>query len=144
MAIEITNMAAGFCAVRVPNPVGTPSFWGPLPKQIANAGFAAFAASPAPAGNSERVSAGVYRMHMVQTLSFANGQAGCIVTLNATSAQEAAMHPFPPGINAVGVDLGSGTDIIVTVGGGPANGSSSPIDGDFTLLVLQFPQMQTP
>ena len=144
MAIEIANLAAGLCSVRVPNPVGTPAFWGPLPKQFANVGFAAFANSPAPATNSERVSRGVYRMHLLQSFTFAGGQVGCIVTLNATSAQQATMNPFPPGINATGVDLGSGTDVVVTIGGGPANGSSSPQDGDFTLIVLQYPTMQTP
>lgn len=142
MSIQIDNLVAGACRVRVPNPVGTPAFWAP-PKQQANVGFATFAASPAPAGNSERVSAGVYRMHMVQTFSPDTGQICWFVTLNATTVQEAAMDPFPPGINATAVDLGTGTDIVVTVGGGPPNGSASPIDGDFSLLVLQFPLTQT-
>lgn len=142
MAIEIANLAAGLCRVRVPNPVGTPTFWSP-PKQQGNVGFAVFAPSPAPLTNSERVSVGVYRMHMLQTLSANTGQIGFLVTLNATTAQQATMSPFPPGINAESVDIGAGTDIIVTIGGGPANGSSSPQDGDFTLLILQFPQSQT-
>lgn len=142
MAIEIANFVVGACRVRVPNPVGTPSFWSP-PKQQANVGFAVFAPAPAPLTNSERVSAGVYRMHMVQTLSANTGQIGWLVQLNATSVQATAMNPYPPGWNATSVDIGAGTDIIVTIGGGPANGPVSPIDGDFTLVVLQFPQSQT-
>lgn len=138
MAVEVANLVAGLCRVRIPVPVGTPSFFAAT-KQNSNVGFAVFVATPAPAANSERLSAGIYRMHMPQTLSGANGQIAVWPGLNASAAQEAAMDPFPPGINATPVDLGSGTDIVVTVGGGPPNGASSPIDGDFSLLVLQFP-----
>ncbi|SRR6266545_2745945 len=145
MAIEIGNLSASLCSVDVSAvPNGLPKFVGPAGRQFANVGFAAFAPHPAPSPNSERLSAGVYRMHLLQTFTFLGGQAGALVTLNATSSQAGPMNLFPPGINAIGVDLGTGTDVIVTVGGGPPNGESSPADGNFTLFVMQYPTQQTP
>ena len=145
MAIEIGNLSASLCSVDVSAvPNGLPKFFGPGGREFANVGFGAFAPHPAPAPNSERISAGVYRMHLLQTFTFRGGQAGALVALNASNPQSQAMAPFPPGINATGVDLGSGTDVIVTVGGGPPNGESSPADGNFTLFVMQYPTQQTP
>ena len=149
MAIEIGNLSASLCSVDASAPAArqgnVPKFFGPGGREFANVGFGAFAPTPAPLVNSERIVKGVYRMHLVQSFTFSGGQVGVLCTLNANRDEATKMDPFPPGINAIGVDFGSsGCDVLVTVGGGPSNGSGSPIDGDFTLFVLQYPIQHTP
>lgn len=129
MAVEITNVMAALCAVDTTT--SPPRFKG----GTANAGFAPFA-DPAGDTDSERISAGVYRMHLLQQFKFSGGEASPTATVN---------RPQPFGIEALGVDPSpgiAGCDVMVIVG---SAGSEGPVteDGDFTLVVWQFPVQST-
>ncbi len=157
MAVEIANLAAAVCSVNVPprpqqgEPL--PKFFGPGTRQFANVGFAPWAAFSVNADLTHcvRIGAGLYHMHALQNFTFAGGQVGAIATLNVRQDQKAIMLAnnnvvYPPGINALGVDLGgNGTNVFIEIGGGIGGGEDpTTADGDFTLQIVQYPTQQTP
>lgn len=153
MSVTISNVRAAMCAVDVSalfaSPVGLPKFFGPGAREFANAGFGLFAAHPAADANSERLSTGIYRMHVTQPFTFTGGEAAALATANANANQLLFYGPQElPQINAEGADYGDftnvGCDVLVTIGTtNLVDPQYTPMDVNFTLWILQFPQQNT-
>ena len=151
MSIQIGNRVAAICSVDCSGPGASPAtlprFWGPGARQFANAGFGLFAATPAPMANSERLAAGIYRMHLIQPFTFLGGEANALATLNATNAELLVGLNLWPSIVAQGVDFSVTTDgcdvLVLTAVDGGQGQPPRFIDLDFTLWIIQYPQQQT-
>lgn len=154
MSVQIGNVRAAMCSVDVSgffaSPIATkPKYFGPGAREFANAGFGIFAATPAADVNSERLAAGIYRMHVTQPFTFSGGEAAPLATTNASAAELAFYGAQElPQINATGLDFGVmtavGCDVLVTMGTtNLVDPAYDAMDVDFTLWVFQFPQQNT-
>lgn len=135
MAIEVTNAIHAMAAV----------FSGlfPAPSAIyfgqGNVGFAPFAPTPAPPNFSERLSAGLIRLHLLEPISFARGEG--LVFLNLFSQQSGGppLTDFSRTVQSSEPPTdGPTADIFVRT-----TDAGTALDLAFMIVVLRFPQQST-